>query len=164
MAIFKIGANFKGECIYTKEWHNGASAKDRRPLSQSIGPVSEFLKPKTPIRHSQEEQAKLIFGVVFSLRNTVRKLTDEDSFVSFKTSTYRLHLFETPSNLRFVMITDPKLDNMRPVLNQIFASLYVEYVVKNPLSPVEHAGGAGVKNELFLLGLDAFVTSLPGFE
>lgn len=30
-------------------------------------------------------------------------------------------------------------------------------VVKNPLSPVEHPGGAGVANELFELALDQFV-------
>lgn len=33
-------------------------------------------------------------------------------------------------------------------------------VVKNPLSPVEHPGGEGVKNELFELGLDQFVRGL----
>ena len=33
-------------------------------------------------------------------------------------------------------------------------------VVKNPLAPVEHKGGAGVKNELFELGLDQFIRGL----
>jgi hypothetical protein len=33
-------------------------------------------------------------------------------------------------------------------------------VVKNPLSPVEHKGGVGVKNELFELGLDQFIRGL----
>lgn len=33
-------------------------------------------------------------------------------------------------------------------------------VVKNPLSPVEHKGGAGVRNELFELGLDKFIRGL----
>lgn len=33
-------------------------------------------------------------------------------------------------------------------------------VVKNPLSPVEHKGGAGVRNELFELGLDQFIRGL----
>jgi hypothetical protein len=38
--------------------------------------------------------------------------------------------------------------------------LVCSVVVKNPLSPVEHKGGEGVKNELFELGLDQFVRSL----
>ncbi len=32
-------------------------------------------------------------------------------------------------------------------------------VVKNPLSPVEHPGGAGVNCELFELGVEQFVTA-----
>lgn len=59
--------------------------------------------------------------------------------------------------MKFVMLTDVKTNNLRVVLHQIWATLYVEYVVKNPLSPVEHPGGIGVNNELFELGLDRFV-------
>ena len=39
-------------------------------------------------------------------------------------------------------------------------SVDCDVVVKNPLSPVEHKGGAGVRNELFELGLDQFVRGL----
>lgn len=55
------------------------------------------------------------------------------------------------------MLTDVKTSNLRVVLHQIWATLYVEYVVKNPLSPVEHPGGIGVNNELFELSLERFV-------
>jgi len=41
------------------------------------------------------------------------------------------------------------------------ANVFVrDLVVKNPLSPVEHKGGAGVKNELFEYGLDQFIRGL----
>lgn len=33
-------------------------------------------------------------------------------------------------------------------------------VVKNPLAPVEHKGGAGIKNELFERGLDQFIRGM----
>lgn len=46
---------------------------------------------------------------------------------------------------------------MRVALQQIYVSIYVEFVVKNPLSPIEHAGGIGVNNELFVASLDTFV-------
>ncbi len=39
-------------------------------------------------------------------------------------------------------------------------SQLTEAVVKNPLAPVEHQGGDGVKNELFELGLDQFIRGL----
>jgi hypothetical protein len=48
---------------------------------------------------------------------------------------------------------------MRVALQQIYINLYVEYVVKNPLSPVEHPGGVGVNNELFEESLEQFVVS-----
>lgn len=38
--------------------------------------------------------------------------------------------------------------------------LTLSVVVKNPLAPVEHKGGAGVRTELFELGLDRFIRSL----
>ena len=55
------------------------------------------------------------------------------------------------------MLTDTKTNNLRIVLHQIWANLYVEFVVKNPLAPAEHAGGVGVANELFELGLESFM-------
>lgn len=33
-------------------------------------------------------------------------------------------------------------------------------VIKNPLAPVEHKGGEGVRNELFEMGLDQFIRGL----
>lgn len=127
---------------------------------------------------SNEDDAKLIFGSIFSLRRMVRQLGGEDdryvglvyvypeqsvygvSFLSYRTGEYKLHYFETPTNLKFVMLTDTHVGNMRTVLYQIWANLYVEYVVKSPISPVEHPGGVGVANELFDGGLESFIVCL----
>ena len=59
------------------------------------------------------------------------------------------------------MLTDTKSGNMRIALQQIYVNCYVEYVVKNPLSPVEHPGGIGVNNELFEASLEQFVVCRP---
>ncbi|KAK2064249.1 sybindin-like family protein [Colletotrichum caudatum] len=153
------------ECIYTKMW-----LPAERPASQTALPVPGATPgsggpPSQQLRRNQvnsaKDDAKLIFGTVFSLRNMVRKLGgDDDAFISYRTSTYKLHYYETPSNLRFVMLTDTATLSMRNVLHQIYINLWVEYVVKNPLAPAEHKGGEGVKNELFELGLDQFVRGL----
>ena len=84
----------------------------------------------------------------------------EDSFISYRTALYKLHYYETPTSLKFVMVTDTKTGGLRVVLHQIYVGLYVEYVVKNPLSPVEHPGGVGVNCELFELGLEQFIVSV----
>ncbi len=111
---------------------------------------------------------------------TVNLLPAYCSFISYRTSQYKLHYYETPTNLKFVMLTDTRTINLRHVLNQIYINLYVEFgpflfcrceysmtgfanlqclVVKNPLSPVEHPGGVGVNCEMFEAGLDQFVVS-----
>ncbi|KAG9302159.1 hypothetical protein G9A89_020593 [Geosiphon pyriformis] len=112
-----------------------------------------------------DEEAKLVYGVVFSLRNFVRKLSgSQDGFLSYRTSLYKLHYYETPTGLKFVINTDPAVDSLRQTLRQIYTSFYVEYVIKNPLSPAEHPAGEGVNNEYFRTAVDKFVKSLPGFE
>lgn len=84
-------------------------------------------------------------------------LTGVFSFLSYRTSQYKLHYYETPTSIKFVMLTDTKSGSMRIALQQIYVNCYVEYVVKNPLSPVEHPGGVGVDNELFEAALGQFV-------
>jgi len=161
------------ECIYSKLWHqnerppSSTTGTAGRPISGSStasnGAIVADLGPARarPAKLSAQDDAKLIFGTIFSLRNMVRKLGGpDDSFISYRTGQYKLHYFETPTNIKFVMLTDVQAVNMRSVLHQIYVNLYVEYVVKNPLSPVEHPGGDGVANELFELALDQFVTGV----
>ena len=47
--------------------------------------------------------------------------------MSYRTAHYKLHYYETPTNLKFVMLTDTKMNNLRIVLHQIYVGLYVEY-------------------------------------
>ncbi|KAJ5232020.1 TRAPP complex subunit (Bet5) [Penicillium chermesinum] len=135
------------ECIYKRRWlPRPASLKS--PGGPELGQTMR----------TGDDDAKLVFGTVFSLRNMVRKLGGEDdNFVSYTTSQYKLHYYETPTNIKFVMLTDIKSPSMRIALQQIYINLFVEYVVKNPLSPVEHPGGLGVNNELFEESLEQFV-------
>lgn len=80
-----------------------------------------------------QNDAKLIFGTVFSLRNMVRKLGgDDDAFISYRTGQYRMHYYETPTNLRFVLLTDTATMSMRNVLHQIYINLWVEYGMLYP--------------------------------
>ncbi|UNI14384.1 Trafficking protein particle complex subunit BET5 [Purpureocillium takamizusanense] len=129
-----------------------AAAAATAPAARSTGPAAVS---------ASSDDAKLVFGTVFSLRNMVRKLGgDDDAFISYRTGQYKLHFYETPANLRFVLLTDTGSASMRNVLHQIYINLWVEYVVKNPLAPVEHKGGVGVRNELFELGVDQFIRGL----
>lgn len=58
----------------------------------------------------------------------VRKLGgDDDAFISYRTANYKLHFYETPANLRFVLLTDTGTLSMRNVMHQIYINLWVEY-------------------------------------
>lgn len=83
-----------------------------------------------------------------------------DHFVSFKTNKYKLHYYETPTNLKLVLLTDPSKPSMRDVLHEIYVNLFVEYVIKNALSPQEFSSAQPIDNELFNTGLDTFIKSL----
>ncbi|ODH13531.1 hypothetical protein ACO22_07158 [Paracoccidioides brasiliensis] len=157
------------ECIYKRRWlprPTSTGSKPPRPTSDSAA-LSNGLPKFIPVSSQSltaEDDAKLIFGAVFSLRNMVRKLGgDDDNFVCYRTSQYKLHYYETPTNIKFVMLTDTKSGSMQLALQQIYVNLYVEYVVKNPLAPVEHPGGLGVNNELFEESLEQFVTIYSSF-
>lgn len=147
-------------------------------LTAASTPASPQKKSNTI---SWQEEAKLVYGVVISFRSIARKLglkqksllsslalhpqkadgpKSADGFVSYKTSAYRLHYFESPSLLKFVLTTDPKVETMRHVLRTIYLNIYVEYIVKNPLVKRDQF----FHNELFQKELHRFIRSLPVFE
>ncbi|KAI8577736.1 hypothetical protein K450DRAFT_177383 [Umbelopsis ramanniana AG] len=133
------------ECIYFQKWShqrpssmasvNATSTTTSSKTGGLLNSTSRMQSAAIPGNNmSLEEEAKLVYGVVLSLRNFVRKLSGrQDGFISYKTSAYRLHYYETPTGLKFIINSDPYTESLRPVLRQIYVQLYVEFVVKNAL-------------------------------
>lgn len=135
------------ECIYSKTWlpppsAPGAGIQQQQHdgptnISAGAGSANSTDPHHNPMRSARSavsaankasDDAKLIFGTVFSLRNMVRKLGGEDdAFISYRTAQYKLHYYETASNLRFVMLTDTGTLSMRNVMHQIYINLWCEY-------------------------------------
>ena len=112
---------------------------------------------------SQDEEFKLMYGMIFSIKSLLSRLsprTTKESFLGYSTNKYKLHYFETPTGLKFVMLTDTNVGSLNDSLNEIYSKLYVEYVVKNPL----YQPGEWVDSELFSSELDAFVQKLPCYK
>ncbi|XP_076435800.1 trafficking protein particle complex subunit 1-like isoform X2 [Babylonia areolata] len=101
---------------------------------------------------SKEEEFKLMYGMIFSIKSFINRISPKDV-------KYKLHFYETPSGLKFIMNTDLNVGNIRDVLQQMFSSIYVEYVVKNPLTEL----GEPITSELFRTKMDDYVRGLPFF-
>lgn len=111
------------------------------------------------------QEAKLLYGMLFSLNSFVNKLSPFDmkeGFLSYRTNKYRLNYLETPSNLKFILTTDISVTHpvVRDLINKIYAQIYVEYAVKNPMYQM----GQPIKSELFTSKLDELVKGSALFK
>ncbi|KAI0093054.1 snare-like protein [Irpex rosettiformis] len=133
----------------------------RTPLLQTM-PQPPAPKP-VHTGLSFDEEAKLVYGVVLSLRNMIKKLSGQDEqFTNYRTSTYKLHLYETLSGYKFIMLSDPFSDSLRFILRQIYAGPFLEYVVRNPLVNMD-SKEYGIDNEYFRASVDRIVRGLSVF-
>ncbi|KAK1227115.1 Trafficking protein particle complex subunit BET5 [Marasmius sp. AFHP31] len=114
---------------------------------------------------SFDEEAKLVYGVVLSLRNMIKKISGRDEqFVNYRTSSYKLHLFETVSGYKFVLLSDPAADpaGLRLALRGIYVGPFLEYVVRNPLVTMD-SKMHGIDNEYFRSSVDRVMRGLSSF-
>ena len=82
--------------------------------------------------------------------------------MNYRTSAYKLHLYETVSGYKFVMLSDPNSDSLRFMLRQIYIGPFLEYVVRNPLASMD-SREQGIDNEYFRASIDRLVKGLSVF-
>ncbi|XP_065072779.1 trafficking protein particle complex subunit 1 [Ochlerotatus camptorhynchus] len=111
---------------------------------------------------TKDEEAKLMYGMLFSLKSFVNKISPIDpkeGFLYYKTNKYALHYVEVSSGLNFVLNTDTTASGIKDFLLQLYSKIWVEYVVRNPLWTI----GTPVTSDLFKSKLDEFVKQSPLF-
>lgn len=180
------------QCIFYSEWNRPSSPltadtttlqrfsedstshqpqpqqRQQRPIVWPTDPSSTAhrVSPDSPAHRAMEEEAKLVYGVVFSTRNIVNKLSGHNTsgnpggFLSFATNSYRLHYYESPSGVKFVLNTDVESTSMQPVLEMIYRNIYVEYVVKNPLFRMDPNRSAPIENDYFRAVLNNYLKEI----
>lgn len=113
---------------------------------------------------NESDIAKLLFGVLYSLKNLSSKLGDlndqYNQLNSFSSSIFRVHYLETLTNLKFVLITDPSVDNLQSVLWELYSHYYLNNIVYNPLLPVDFKPEQKINNVNFINQTDQFLRSL----
>ncbi|KAB7495538.1 Trafficking protein particle complex subunit 1 [Armadillidium nasatum] len=143
---------------------------------------------KNTLECPREEEAKLMYGMVYSLKSFVWKVSPVDlkeGYYCFSSDKYRLHFYESPTKLKMIMTTDLTAQGIKELLHQIytqkphrvtlvinkknctgkdkhhqFVSIYVEYVVMNPLCTVDKP----IESELFSSKLDEMIKQHPSFQ
>ena len=71
-------------------------------------------------RGKPEEEQKTLFGMLHALKSFCNHINpvaldanDNEPLYSYTTKGYKLHYFETLSGLRFVLTTDPNIENLQ---------------------------------------------------
>ncbi|XP_076063977.1 blocked early in transport 5 isoform X3 [Oratosquilla oratoria] len=111
---------------------------------------------------SREEEAKLMYGMIFSIKSFITKVSPTDvkeGFFNYVTNKYRLSFYETPTRIKFILNTDPHAQGVKELLHQIYTQVYVEYVVRNPMCTLNHP----IESELFVAKLDELIKQSPAY-
>lgn len=159
----------KGKTLFTKRW--------KSQLNQDAEQLSE--------------QRKLIFGMLFSLRELVGSLTpggESQELHSVKTGAGTLHCYETISGLRIALYTNNNpimktigsrgtsgKTDFQSALKHIYSELWVECVVRSPLYRPDDInadlmeenitpGRFDIRSTNFEAKLDAYLKSMPWFK
>jgi trafficking protein particle complex subunit 1 len=108
------------------------------------------------------QEAKLMYGMLFSIKSFVSKISPYDTkegFLYYKTNKYALHYLETLSGLKFVLNTDNLSTGAKEFMQNLYSKVWIEYAVRNPL----WQPGTPITSELFKVKLDEFVRQSPLF-
>jgi trafficking protein particle complex subunit 1 len=140
-----------GTLLYYAEWNRvkqSGITKDEVEV--------DFLRFSLISFYFPQQEAKLMYGSLFSIKSFVSKMSPIDpreGFMFYKTNKYALHYHETPSGLKFVLNTDVTSTGVKEILQQLYAKVFVEYAVRNPL----WTPGTPITSDLFKVKLDEFI-------
>jgi len=139
----------KGKTLFTKRYAKASNAEDSD---------SEQLA----------EQRKLVFGMLFSLREVTASLAPSNAkdsgLHSVKTGASTLYNFETASGLRFALYVTNESSNVKSIrtaLQHIYHELWIQCVIRSPLyTPTQ----PNIEETNFEQMLDAFLSSQTWFR
>ena len=96
----------------------------------------EWNRPLNTLSDDPDEEKKLVFGMLFSLKDLSAKLSPTpgiEGLHTIKTNSYTLHHYESMTGMMFVLNTDPEVADMYQALHHIYSNIFIECVVRNPL-------------------------------
>lgn len=157
MTVFSLHIfSREGKCIYSESWH-GQAVKTAE----------------------KEHDLSLLFGLLFSLRTFVDKITptqfvinihymsphllsrrlddvEHEVLRTFSTDSYKLHYLEPPTGWRFAIKTDPNVPSCVPTLQKIYSEFVKQAVNYEP--------GKEAKLQKFRGEVDKIIRALEFFK
>ena len=107
----------------------------------------EWSRTNNPFQSSPEEDRKLVFGLLFSLKQFAQKLSPEsrtNGLKSLTTPSYTLHHYESITGYRFVLNT-VKIESrelqkeFQGFLCSLYSEVFVPLVIMNPIHSLGQA-------------------------
>lgn len=123
-----------GVLVYYGEWNR------RRQSGMTIDEVISlyFYTTSFLIYRFLFQEAKLMYGMLYSIKNFVSKMSPVDvteGFQCYRTSKYMLNYLETPSGVKYVMNTDLNAISVRELLqlinSQVSQNNHYKHIVIN---------------------------------
>lgn len=110
-----------------------------------------------------------MYGLVFEMKRFIIKTSPTGKtpeYFAYTTNVYKMHCFETASGKRFILVTDPSVGDLKEELRKIYSTIFVEYVIKNPLFKIRNSETSAFEEslkecELFTSELHKYLQSLP---
>uniref|UniRef100_A0A0K0EZ18 Trafficking protein particle complex subunit n=1 Tax=Strongyloides venezuelensis TaxID=75913 RepID=A0A0K0EZ18_STRVS len=110
----------------------------------------------------QEEEFKLIFGMIFSLNSFSAKLCTKDSIQqlkSYTTNSYKMFYLETLTGYKLLLNTDPDATGIHDLLQTIYKS-FSDIIVSNGLIDPNDK----VNCDEFESTINQLITSHPSYQ
>ncbi|KAG7834238.1 hypothetical protein KL943_003534 [Ogataea angusta] len=156
-----------------------STGRGQKLLSSALNThKAQDIQKGTVNTQNNNNTSKLLFGTLFSLRKiavslctpqaetqqeeefNTSNLNNFNTLQSFHTLNYKCHYYETMNGLRFVVVTHPAARNLQSSLIEIYHSIYLPTIVRNPLAPVEYRADEVISNDRFVHAIDEYWTSL----
>lgn len=80
------------------------------------------------------------------------------TFNFYETNVYRLHLYQSLGGMKFIVMSDKKVDCLVPQLRQFYTDIYVKYVAMNIMMDRENC----LSNTLIVEKITEYLNNLPG--